>query len=437
LSVQHFSWSVVEGLDYTRPMAATEYEAVPAVDTDAEAPTGAAQAGIVVMKFGGTSVADPQKLKSVARRLADARDSGYRVVGVLSAMGKTTDDLLALAHQVSPSPHPRELDMLVSVGERISCALAAMALHDLGHEAISLTGSQAGIVTDTVHGKAKIVEVRARRIHEALDAGKVVLVAGFQGVSTAFEVTTLGRGGSDTTAVALAAALGAEHCEIYTDVRGVYTADPRLVRGAKPLRRVSFDEMLEMASSGAGVMATRSIEVARSHNVKLHVRSTFEEGEGTWIREEDDTVSANTGLEKALISGVVHQRAETVYHVADATRARLFSALAEASVNVDTIVQTGSEIVFSAPVEDRDDAARTLDALGLSWTSRDDLGKVSLVGAGMKSHPGVAAKTFATLEAAGIESPIVSTSPIKIACHVPSVDVDRAVQVLHEAFDLG
>jgi aspartate kinase len=412
-------------------MAATEYEAVPAVDTDAEAPSDAAQAGIVVMKFGGTSVADPEKLKNVAQRLAGARGAGYRVVGVLSAMGKTTDDLLALAHEVSPSPHPRELDMLVSVGERISCALAAMALHDLGHEAISLTGSQAGIVTDTVHGKAKIVEVRARRIHEALDAGKVVLVAGFQGVSTAYEVTTLGRGGSDTTAVALAAALGADHCEIYTDVRGVYTADPRVVPGAKPLRRVSFDEMLEMASSGAGVMATRSIEVARSHNVRLHVRSTFEEGEGTWIREEDEEM-----LEKALISGVVHQRAETVYHVAGATRARLFGALAEASVNVDTIVQTGAEIVFSAPVEDRADAARTLDALGLTWTSRDDLGKVSLVGAGMKSHPGVAAKTFATLEAAGIESPIVSTSPIKIACHVPSADVDRAVQALHEAFDL-
>ena len=414
-------------------MAATEYEAVPAVDTDASAP----QVGTVVMKFGGTSVADPAKLKSVARRLVAAREAGYRVVGVLSAMGKTTDELLALAGEVSPTPDPRELDMLVSVGERISCALAAMAIVDLGHEAISLTGSQAGIVTDTVHGKAKIVEVRARRIHEALDEGRIVLVAGFQGVSTAFEVTTLGRGGSDTTAVALAAALGADHCEIYTDVRGVFSADPRLVPDARPLQHVSFDEMLEMASSGARVLATRSIEVARSHNVKLHVLSTFEEGAGTWIQEEDDTVSAEGGLERALISGVVHQREETVYHVAGATRARLFGALAEAFVNVDTIVQTGEEIVFSAPPEDRDDAARTLDGLGLSWTRRDDLGKVSLVGAGMKSHPGIAAKTFATLEAAGIESPIVSTSPIKIACHVPTADVDRAVQALHQAFDLG
>jgi aspartate kinase len=409
-------------------MAATEYEAVPAVGADAKAP----HLGTVVMKFGGTSVADPDKLKRVAARLVAARDEGHRVVGVLSAMGHTTDELLDLAHQISPSPDPRELDMLVSVGERISCALAAMVIHDLGQEAISLTGSQAGIVTDTVHGKAKIVEVRARRIHEALDEGTIVLVAGFQGVSTALEVTTLGRGGSDTTAVALAAALGADHCEIYTDVLGVYSADPRVVPAARRLTRVSFDEMLEMASSGAGVMATRSIEVARSHNVRLHVRSSFEEGDGTWIQQEDEEM-----LEKALISGVVHQREETVYRVEGTTAARLFGALAEAAVNVDTILQTNAEIVFSAPVEDRADASRTLDALGVTWTSRDDLGKVSLVGAGMKSHPGVAAKTFATLEQAGIEASIVSTSPIKIACHVPSSDVDRAVEALHEAFDLG
>jgi aspartate kinase len=409
-------------------MVATDYEAVPAVDADAEAP----HLGTVVMKFGGTSVGDPDKLKRVAARLVAAHEEGHRVVGVLSAMGHTTDELLDLAHQISPTPHPRELDMLVSVGERISCALAAMAIHDLGHEAISLTGSQAGIVTDTVHGKAKIVEVRARRIHEALDEGTIVLVAGFQGVSTAFEVTTLGRGGSDTTAVALAAALGADHCEIYTDVSGVFSADPRVVPNARRLTRVSFDEMLEMACSGAGVLATRSIEVARSHNVRLHVRSTFEEGEGTWIQKEED----HEMLEKALISGVVHQREETVYRVDGAKPARLFGALAQASVNVDTIVQTNAEIVFSAPVQDKADAARALDDLGVSWSSRDDLGKVSLVGAGMKSHPGVAAKTFATLEAAGIEAPIISTSPIKIACHVPSADVDKAVQALHEAFDL-
>jgi aspartate kinase len=323
--------------------------------------------------------------------------------------------------------------MLISVGERISCALAAMAIHDLGHEAISLTGSQAGIVTDTVHGKAKIVDVRARRIHEALDEDTIVLVAGFQGVSAdSSDVTTLGRGGSDTTAVALAAAVHAGACEIYTDVQGVYSADPRLVPTARKLDALTYEEMLEMAASGARVMATRSIEVARSHNVKLHVRSTFGTEDGTWIREEDETM-----LEKALISGVVHQQQETVYRVEGPTAATLFAALAEASINVDTIVQTGPEILFSAPVEDRADAQRVLDDLGASWTARDDLGKVSLVGAGMKSHPGVAAKTFATLEAEGIDAPLVSTSPIKIACHVPTTDVDRAVRALHEAFELG
>jgi aspartate kinase len=405
----------------------TDYEAVPAVEADAEAP----QVQTVVMKFGGTSVADPEKLKSVARRLVDAHEAGARVVAVLSAMGRTTDELLDLARQVSETPDARELDMLVSVGERISCALCAMAIHDLGHEAISLTGSQAGIVTDTVHGKAKIVDVRARRIHEALDRNEIVLVAGFQGVSTDHDVTTLGRGGSDTTAVALAAALGAEVCEIYTDVPGVFSADPRLVPDARRLDLLSFEEMLEMASSGARVMATRSIEVARSHNVRLHVRSTFTGAPGTWIGEEDAM------LEKALISGVVHQREETVYRVGGVSPARLFAALADASVNVDTIVQTGADIVFSAPVEDRPDAARTLDALGVDWAARDDLGKVSLVGAGMKSHPGVAAKTFATLESQGISPAVVSTSPIKIACHIESPDVERAVRALHEAFELG
>jgi aspartate kinase len=409
-------------------VATTDYEAVPAVEADAATPS----LGTIVMKFGGTSVADAEKLKSVAQRLVAAREAGTRVVAVLSAMGRTTDELLDLARQISGTPDPRELDMLVSVGERISCALCAMAIHDLGHEAISLTGSQAGIVTDTVHGKAKIVDVRARRIHEALDRDEIVLVAGFQGVSPEHEVTTLGRGGSDTTAVALASALGAQVCEIYTDVEGVFTADPRLVPDARKLDLLSFEEMLEMASSGARVIATRSIEVARSHNVQLHVRSTFSDAPGTWIREEDEKM-----LEKALISGVVHQREETVYRVEGVSAATLFAALADASVNVDTIVQTGTEIVFSAPVEDKVDAAHALDVLGVRWSARDDLGKVSLVGAGMKSHPGVAAKTFATLEAAGIETPIVSTSPIKIACHVASDDVDRAVRALHAAFELG
>ena len=409
-------------------MTATDFEPVPVV----EPRHASSEVETVVMKFGGSSVAEPEMIKRVAARLVAAREQGSRVVAVLSAMGTTTDDLLELANEVSRRPDPRELDMLISVGERISCALAAMAIHDLGHEAISLTGSQAGIVTDTVHGKAKIVDVRARRIHEALDEDKIVLVAGFQGVSAdSFDVTTLGRGGSDTTAVALAAALGADACEIYTDVDGIFTGDPRVVANARKLERVSFEEMLEMASSGARVMATRSIEVARSHNVPLHVRSTFSDTDGTWVQEETEM------LEKALISGVVHQHEEAVYRVENVSPATLFAALAEATVNVDTIVRTGPEIVFSAPIEDRPDAERVLGALGVTWTSRDDLGKVALVGAGMKSHPGVAAKTFATLEGSGIEAAVISTSPIKIACHIPTTDVDRAVRALHEAFELA
>jgi aspartate kinase len=329
-------------------MTVTDFEAIPAVERAPRSP------GLVVMKFGGTSVGDTERLKRVARRCVAASEAGNRVVAVISAMGKTTDDLIRLAHEISEEPAPRELDMLASVGERISCALVAMAIIDLGHRATSLTGSQAGIVTDSTHTKAKIVEVRAHRIHEALDRGDIVLVAGFQGISgESQDVTTLGRGGSDTTAVALAAALGADVCEIFTDVRGVFSADPRVVPRARKLDEVSHEEMLEMAASGAGVMATRSVEVARSHNVTLHVRSSFEDADGTWIREEDEGM-----LEKALVSAVVHTREEPVYRVSGIEPARLFGALAEAAVNVDTIVQTGPEIVFSAPVEDRADARR-------------------------------------------------------------------------------
>jgi aspartate kinase len=406
-------------------VATTEFEALPALE-------GAERRlGTLVMKFGGTSVADPEKIKDVARRLVGARAEGNRVVAVLSAMGDSTDDLVRLAYEVSPRPKPRELDMLISVGERISCALAAMAIHDLGAEAISLTGSQAGIVTDTVHGRAKIVDVRARRIHEALDQDKIVLVAGFQGVSTDYDITTLGRGGSDTTAVALAAALGAEVCEIYTDVEGVFTADPRLVPQARKLHAVSYEEMLELAASGARVLQVRSVEVARNHTVKLHVRCTFSTADGTWIREEDERM-----LEKALISGITHTRDETLYRVEGTSPAGLFAALAEAGVNVDTILRTGPEILFSAPTEDRDAAAEVLEVLGVAWSARDDLGKVSVIGAGMKSHPGVAAKAFETLTEAGIEPEIVITSPIKIACHVRGEDVERAVVELHRAFEL-
>jgi aspartate kinase len=409
-------------------VATLEYEAVPAVERD----ESRAALGTVVMKFGGTSVAGPERLRRVARRLVGAREAGNRVVGVLSAMGATTDELVALAHQVSARPVARELDMLISVGERISCALAAMAIHDLGHEAISLTGSQAGIVTDTVHGKAKIVEVRARRIHEALDEDRIVLVAGFQGVSTSHDVTTLGRGGSDTTAVALAAALGAEACEIYSDVEGVYTADPRIVPAARKLHAVSYDEMLELAASGAKVLQLRSVEFARNHGVRLHVRSTFTDADGTWIREEDERM-----LEKAIISGVAHTYDEVVYRVRGVRAARLFAELADASVNVDTILQTADEIVFSAPAEDRQAAAGALERLDVEWSAHEDLGKVSVVGAGMKTHPGVAARAFAALDEAAIESRLVSTSPIKIACHVARDDVERAVQALHDAFELA
>jgi aspartate kinase len=409
-------------------MSESAYETVPAVETD-EAPP---HLGTLVLKFGGTSVADPEKIRRVAARLVAAKRAGGRVVGVVSAMGQHTDELVALAREVSLRPEPRELDMLISVGERVSCALVAMAISDLGHEAISLTGSQAGIVTDTVHGKAKIVEVRASRIHEALDEDKIVLVAGFQGVSTDFNITTLGRGGSDTTAVALAAALGADACEIYTDVDGVFTADPRIVPDARKLHAVSYEEMLEMAASGARVLALRSVEFARNHGVKLHVRSTFTEETGTWITEEDERM-----LEKAMISGVTHTLEEAIYRVEGVERADLFSALAEAPVSVDTIIQTDGPILFSAPLEDREETAAVLDRLGAKWNEQDGLGKVSVIGAGMKSHPGIAARTFATLRDLGVEPQLVATSPIKIAFYVPQDEVERAVKGLHDAFELS
>src|SRR5215218_666865 len=408
-------------------MVTTEYEVVPEISAQETLD----RAGTVVMKFGGTSVAGVERLRAVAKRIVAARESGNRVVAVLSAMGDMTDEWVRLAHEMSPHPRPREVDLLISVGERISCSLCAIAIHDLGHEAISLTGSQAGIVTDTAHGKAKIVDIRARRIHEALDAEKIVLVAGFQGVSTDYDITTLGRGGSDTTAVALAAALGAEACEIYTDVDGVQTADPRVVPKARKLHAVSYEEMLELAAGGAKVLQLRSVELARGHNVKLHVRSSFSDANGTWIREEDERM-----LEKALISGVTHTNEERVYRVDDISAAKLFQALAEAGVNVDTVAQMGGEIVFSVADGDAAAADGALENLGVSWSAHEDLGKVSIVGAGMRSHPGVAAKAFATLEELGIEPQIVTTSPIKIACFVPRSEVERAVQALHAAFEL-
>jgi len=420
-------------------MTTTAFEAVPALDGARRTP------GLVVMKFGGSSLADTGKLKQVAERLVAAHEGGAKVVAVLSAMGRTTDDLIRLAHEVSSAPHPREYDMLVSTGERISNALCAMAIHDLGHRAVSFTGSQAGIVTDSRHTKAKIVEVRAQRIHEALDEDKIVLVAGFQGVSTSTrDVTTLGRGGSDTTAVALAAALGADACEIFTDVPGVLTADPRIVPQALKLDVVTYEEMLEMAATGAKVMMARSIEVARSYGVRIRVRSTFEDGEGTWIGEEDETV-----LEKAIISGVTHDTSEakvTILDVPDrpGVAARVFRALADAGVNVDMIVQNTSQrgttdVTFTLPKSDLRVADPILDSLageiGAGGVERDpEIAKVSLIGAGMKSHPGVAADMFDALAEAGINIEIISTSTIRISCVVRASEVERAVQAIHERF---
>jgi len=417
----------------------TQFEAVPEVAADADV----RGRDLIVMKFGGTSVGDTQKIKDVARRLVAARETGHRVLGVLSAMGDTTDELIRLAHEVSPEPHPREYDMLVSVGERISNALCAMAIRDLGHEAVSLTGSQAGIVTDTVHGKAKIVEVRARRLHDELDKDRIVLVAGFQGVSTELEVTTLGRGGSDATAVALASALGGA-CEIYTDVEGVFTADPRLVPDALKLPKMSYEEMLEMAATGARVMMARSIEIARRYGVALHVRSAFGDNDGTWIGEE-----ANLVLEKAIISGVTHDTTEakaTVIGVPDqpGIAARMFRALADAGVNIDMIVQNSSadgttDITFTLPKTDLPAAEPILERVGSEIAAKGvvydaDVAKISLVGAGMKSHPGVAADMFEALAEAGINIEIISTSSIRISCVVRAADVEQAVRAVHERF---
>ena len=409
-------------------MARPEYEAVPEIAVD-ESP---ARKGTVVMKFGGTSVADVERLRAVAQRIVAARESGHRVVAVLSAMGDMTDEWVSLAYEMSPNPRLREVDMLISVGERISCSLCAIAINDLGHEAISLTGSQAGIVTDTAHGKAKIVDIRARRIHEALDDEKIVLVAGFQGVSTDYDITTLGRGGSDTTAVALAAALGAEACEIYTDVDGVQTADPRIVPAARKLHAVSYEEMLELAASGARVLQLRSVEFARNHDVALHVRSTFTDEDGTWVSQEDERM-----LEKAMISGVTHTLEERLYEVEAVRPADLFAAVADSAVSVDTLSQIGERLVFSAPDEDRGDVEAALDGLGARWSEREDLAKVSVVGAGMRSHPGLAARALATLRELNVEPEYVSTSAIRIAFFVPRTSVEDSVRALHEAFELS
>jgi len=400
----------------------------------------------VVMKFGGTSVADAERVRRAAERIVAAKEAGSRVVAVLSARGKTTDDLVAMAYEVSERPDPREMDMLLSTGERISCALTAMVINDLGHEAISLTGSQAGIVTDTSHTKARILDVRAGRIDAALSDGKIVLVAGFQGVSTAADVTTLGRGGSDTTAVALAAALGGD-CEIYTDVAGVFSADPRIVPDARKLTQASFEEMLEMSASGARVLQLRSVEYARNHGVRIHCRSSFEDRPGTWVLTEEET------MERPLVTAVTHSTDEarvTLTGLPDepGVAGRVMTALAEANVNVDMIIQNEPEsegreadMSFTVPRDDlmaaREALAPLRAELGIADVASDArMGKVSLVGAGMRSYPGVAAKTFSVLGDAGINIEMISTSPIKISVVVREDDVPKAVLELHTAFGL-
>ena len=400
---------------------------------------------LVVQKFGGSSVGDADRIRAVADHVARTRRSGDDVAVVVSAMGKTTDDLIRLASDVSASRPPRELDMLLSSGERISMALLCMALSDLGISAFSYTGSQAGIITDTTHTRAKIVEVRGDRLRAALDQGAVPVVAGFQGVSTDRDVTTLGRGGSDTTAVALAAALGADVCEIYTDVPGVFSADPRIVPQARKLARISYEEMLEIAATGGRVLALRSVEFARNHHVPLHVRSSFTWEPGTWVNQED------VSMEQALVTAVTHELAEakvTVTGVPDrpGSAALLFRGLAERSVNVDMIVQNTSlhgttDISFTVPSYDLAVSTQVAESLvpelGATGVVTDaDVARVSLIGAGMKTHPGVTALTFETLAAHDINIEMISTSSIRISCMVRSEVVEDAVRALHAAFEL-
>jgi aspartate kinase len=400
---------------------------------------------LIVQKYGGTSVADAERIKRVATRVVAAAEAGQKVCVVVSAMGDTTDELVQLAEQISPVPPARELDMLLTAGERISMALLSMAIAELGHESISFTGSQAGIVTDTAHGKARILEIKPGRVLEALESGKITIVAGFQGVSTAFDVTTLGRGGSDTTAVALAHALDADACEIYTDVEGVFTADPRLVPDARKLHAVSYEEMLELAAAGAKVLSLRSVEYARNNGVLVHVRSSFSGHEGTWIREEDER------MEKAIISAVAHDASEakiTVLGVPDnpGIAARIFRPLADEGVNIDMIVQNASEagrtdVFFTLPKDDLRRAQSVLERIKDSIEARGivtdtEIAKVSLVGAGMKSHPGVAADMFDALAGAGVNIEIISTSSIRVSCVIRRTDMEQAVRAVHAKFAL-
>ncbi len=400
---------------------------------------------LVVMKFGGTSVGTTDRIMHVARRLIAAKERGDQVVAVVSAMGDVTDDLLGLAAAISLTPPVREMDMLLATGEQVTIALLAMAIHSLGHEAISFTGAQAGIVSDASHMKARIQEVRADRVMDALAAGRIVIVAGFQGLTPDGEITTLGRGGSDTTAVAVAAGLGADLCEIYTDVDGVYTADPRVEPAARKVETVSYEEMLELAATGARVLQLRAVEFARNHGVVLHVRSSFNDNPGTIVKEADET------MEQAIISGVTHDTSEAKVTIRDVpdrpgVAAVVFGRLAEQNVNVDLIIQNVSEagstdISFTTPKEDLARAKRTVEAVvtelqAREWQVDEAVAKISLVGAGMKTHPGVAARMFATLAEAGVNLDMISTSSIRISCVVGADQAETAVRALHSAFGL-
>jgi aspartate kinase len=407
--------------------------------------------GLIVQKFGGSSVADAEGMKRVANRIVATKKAGHQVVVVVSAMGDTTDELIDLANQVSPLPNGRELDMLLTAGERISMALLAMAIANLGHEARSFTGSQAGIITTSAHGRARVIDVTPGRIQEALKEGAIAIVAGFQGVSQdTNDITTLGRGGSDTTAVALAAALEADVCEIYTDVDGIFSADPRVVPTARKLNTVTYEEMLELAASGAKVLHLRCVEYARRFDLPIHVRSSFSNKEGTWVVKDHPEGGE---MEQAIIAGIAHDKSEakiTIVGVPDRTgvAARIFQSIADADINVDMIVQNVSaaatgltDISFTLPKTEGPNATSVLNKIqgeiGFQSIQYDDqIGKLSLIGAGMRSHPGVTATFFACLSEAGVNIEMISTSEIRISIVCRASDVEKGVRAAHTAFDL-
>jgi aspartate kinase len=402
---------------------------------------------IIVQKYGGTSVGGVERMQAVADRVVRAKEQGFDVCVVVSAMGHSTDELLAMAHEVTATPEPRELDMLLTAGERIAMSLLAIAINARGCRAASYTGSQAGIITDTDHGKARIVEIRPKRILESLEAGNVVIIAGFQGLSSDYEITTLGRGGSDTTGVAMAAALGAEFCEICTDVPGVYTADPKMEPAARKIDVIGYEDMLELAAAGTKVLQLRSVEYARRHGVRLHVRSSFSDEPGTWVQEMEETQ-----MEQAMISGVAIETDEAKVTLDDVpdrpgVAATVFRAVADGGINVDMIVQNVShdaktDLSFTVPTADlprlKGVVERLVEEIGaLRFESDDGIAKISLVGAGMKSHPGVAADMFGALADEGINIDMISTSSIRISCVIREADAERAVRAVHARFGLG